>query len=160
MIKIGFYIKITKYDYLLRIITKMSKHYYKKSRLKYVLLASVCASAFAFSGIAAACSKDNSTSEDDNNKTPVKEDTQLLKNGNFEIFTIPEKKEGGNDPIYLIKTPQNWTRGGTSSYTMSGIISTSEKAWEKMTADDLAADLDYNNDLESSSSDYLNKYID
>ena len=160
MIKIGFYIKITKYDYLLRIITKMSKHYYKKSRLKYVLLASVCATAFAFSGIAAACSKDNSTSEDDNNKTPVKEDTQLLKNGNFEIFTIPEKKEGGNDPIYLIKTPQNWTRGGTSSYTMSGIISTSETAWEKMTAKDLEADLDYNNDLDSSSSDYLNQYID
>lgn len=159
LIKIGFYIRIIKYDYLLRIMTKMAKHNYKKSKLKYVLLASVCATAFAFSGIAAACGNDSSDEKDDD-KTVAKEDTQLLKNGNFEIFTVPEKKEGGNEPLYLIKTPENWTRGGTSSYTMSGIISTSETAWDKMTDENLEADLDYNNKLDSSSSDYLNQYID
>ncbi|MDE7439850.1 MAG: hypothetical protein K2N23_05025, partial [Clostridia bacterium] len=110
---------------------------------------------------AAACgNKHDRPSDDEKDKTVTKEDTQLLKNGNFEMFTIPEKKKDGNEPEYLIKTPENWTRGGTSSYTMSGIISTSEKAWEKMTADTLADVLDYNNKLDSSSSSYLSEFVD
>ena len=39
----------------------MSRHNHKKSRLKYVFLAFSCATAFAFSGIASACGKDNSS---------------------------------------------------------------------------------------------------
>lgn len=137
----------------------MSKHNYKKSRLKYVFLAFTCATAFAFSGLAAAC--DNGKTDDkEKDKTTTKEDTQLLKNGNFEFFTIPEKKEDGNEPEYLIKTPENWSHGGTTSYTMSGIISTSKTAWDKITAETLADDLDYNNKLDSSSSNYLSEYVD
>ena len=135
----------------------MSKHNYKKSRLKYVFLAFTCATAFAFSGIASACG--NNEPEEETDKTK-KEDTQLLKNGNFEFFTIPETQKGGNDPIYLIKTPENWSHGGTTSYTMSGILSTSETAWEKINADTLADDLDINNKLDSSAANYLEEYID
>ena len=148
-----------KYDYLLRTILKMSKHNYKKSRLKYVFLAFTCATAFAFTGIASACGKNNS-SDSENDKTTTKEDTQLLKNGNFEFFTIPETKEGGNDPVHLIKSVENWSHGGTTSYTMSGIISTSDTAWEKMDNPNLATILDYNNTLEASSSIYLSEYVD
>ena len=137
----------------------MSKHSYKKTRLKYVFLAFTCATAFAFSGIASACGGDDS-SDKDPDKTTTREDTQLLKNGNFEMFTIPDKKEGGNEPVYLIKTPENWSRGGSSSDAMSGIISTSDKSWEKMTKENLADVLDYNNKLDSSSSDYLEEYVD
>ena len=137
----------------------MSRNNHKKSRLKYVFLAFTCATAFAFSGIASACKKDN-TSDDEKDKTTTSEDTQLLKNGNFEFFTIPETKEGGNDPEYLIKTPTNWSHGGTSSYSKSGIISTSKTAWDKMVADGLAEALDYNNSLDSSSSNYLSEYVD
>lgn len=140
-------------------IAIMSKHNYKKNRLKYVFLAFTCATAFAFSGIAAACGN-NDSSDDNKNKTTSKEDTQLLKNGNFEFFTIPEKKENGNEPEYIIKTVENWSHGGTTSSAKSGIISTSEKTWKKMAAEDLADKLDYNNKLDSSSSDYLEHYID
>ncbi len=137
----------------------MSKHSYKKRRLKYVFLAFTCATAFAFSGIASACDN-NSSDDDEKDKTTSKEDTQLLKNGNFEFFNIPEKKKDGNEPEYLIKTPENWTHGGTSSSAMSGIISTSDTAWAKMEADNLASVLDYNNSLDSSSSSYLSDYVD
>ena len=135
----------------------MSKHNHKKSRLKYIFLAFTCAATFAFSGIAAAC---GNTTEEEKEKTTTKEDTQLLKNGNFEFFKIPEKVEGGNEPVYLIKSPDNWSHGGTNSYTMSGIISTSKSAWDKMVNPNLADDLDYNNKLESSSSNYLSEYVD
>ena len=158
MLKIGNYIKIIKYDYFLRTMLKMSKHNYKKSRLKYVFLAFTCAATFAFSGIAAACG-DNS-SENETDKTTSKEDTQLLKNGNFEFFTVPEKKEGGNEPEYLIKAVENWSHGGTGSYTMSGIISTSDTAWGKISDSELADKLDYNNELDSSASNYLSEYVD
>lgn len=135
----------------------MSKHNYKKSRLKYVFLAFTCATAFAFSGLASACGNDEEKEKD---KTTTKEDTQLLKNGNFEFFTIPEKKEDGNEPEYLIKSPENWSHGGTNSYTMSGIISTSKASWDKISADTLADTLDYNNKLDSSASNYLSEYVD
>lgn len=137
----------------------MSKHNNKKSRLKYVFLAFTCATAFTFSGMAAACGN-NDSSDEEKEKTTSKEDTQLLKNGNFEFFTVPEKKENGNEPEYLIKSVENWSHGGTNSSAMSGIISTSKTAWEKMTDKDLADKLDYNNKLDASSSDYLENYID
>ncbi|MDE6001469.1 MAG: hypothetical protein K2G96_04025, partial [Clostridia bacterium] len=130
----------------------MVKHYSKKRRLKYVLLALACTTAFSLSGMAAACKKDNPADNDD--KTTSKEDTQLLKNGNFEFFTVPD------DAVYLINTPTNWSHGGTSSYTMSGIIGTSDTAWDKLTADDLAEKLDYNNSLNSSADNYDDLHID
>ena len=143
----------------------MSRHNYKKSRLKYVFLAFTCATAFALSGIASACGN-NSSSNDDDEKTTKEEDTQLIKNGNFEFFTIPDKVDGGNEPEYLIKSVQNWTHGGTNSYTMSGIISTSETYWGdgentgKLTDPLLAGILDDNNALDSSASYYLDRYVD
>ncbi|MDE6597429.1 MAG: hypothetical protein K2K60_02185 [Clostridia bacterium] len=131
----------------------MVKHYSKKRRLKYVLLALACTTAFTLSGMAAACKKDN-TPDDSADKTTSKEDTQLLKNGNFEFFTVPE------NAVYLINTPTNWSHGGTSSYTMSGIIGTSDAAWDKLTASDLAEKLDYNNSLNSSADNYKDLHVD
>ena len=158
LLKIGNYIKMIKYDYFFKDKQKMSKRNYKKSRLKYVFLAFTCATAFAFSGIAAACGDNSSETEPE--KTTSKEDTQLLKNGNFEFFTVPEKKEDGNEPEYLIKAVDSWSHGGTGSYTMSGIISTSETAWGKISDPELADKLDYNNELDSSASNYLSEYVD
>ncbi len=126
----------------------MVKNYSKKGKFKYVMLALACTATFSM----AACS--TSSDNGDTDKKTSKEDTQLLKNGNFEFFDIPD------DAVYLIKTPLNWTHGGTSSYTMSGIISTSEKGWQALTAEDLADTLDYNNDLDSSSSTYEDEYVD
>lgn len=131
----------------------MVKHYSKKRRLKYVLLALACTTAFTLSGMAAACKKDD-TADSGTDKTTSKEDTQLLKNGNFEFFTVPD------DAVYLISNPTGWSHGGTSSYTMSGIIGTSETAWGKLTAGDLAEKLDYNNSLSSSADDYKDLHVD
>lgn len=130
----------------------MINHSSKKRRLKYVFVALACTAAFSFTGIAAACKKDNPESEPD--KTTSREDTQLLKNGNFEFFNVPDKA------VYLINTPDNWTRGGSSSYTQSGIIGTSAKDWAALTDEGLAAKLDYNNALDYSDSDYKDKYVD
>ena len=136
----------------------MSKHYSKKRRLKYVFLALACTASFSLTGLAAACSKPDTSTEDE--KTTSKEDTQLLKNGNFEFFNVPEQKEGSPAPVYLISTPTNWSQGGTSSYTKSGIIGTSEKAWEKIADSGLKDALDYNNALNSGDSDYDKYYVD
>ncbi len=136
----------------------MSKHYSKKRRLKYVFLALACAASFSLTGIAAACADKDKPEEDE--KTTSKEDTQLLKNGNFEFFTVPEQKEERPAPVYLINNPTSWSHGGTSSYTMSGIIGTSEKAWAKLTDEGLAGALDYNNALNSSDNNYNEIYVD
>lgn len=142
----------------------MSRNYSNKRRLKYVLLALTCAASFTFTGLAAAC-KDN-TEEDDEQKKTSKEDTQLLKNGNFEFFNVPDKKDGENAPVYLINSPTSWTHGGTSSYTMSGIIGTSETAWGKITEPKtdtsigIIEKLNYNNNLDSSANNYKTEYVD
>ena len=136
----------------------MSKHYSKKRRLKYVFLALACTASFSITGLAAACKTEEKKDETD--KTTSKEDVQLLKNGNFVFFNVPDKKDGQPAPEYLINTPSNWTKGGTSSYTMSGIIGTSDKAWEKLTASNLAERLDANNALDSTASNYKEQHID
>ncbi|MDE7265241.1 MAG: hypothetical protein K2N52_03085, partial [Clostridia bacterium] len=82
------------------------------------------------------------------------EDTQLLKNGNFEFFTEPAE-----DAVYLINSPSNWSSGG-SSYTKSGIINTSDKAWEKFKDENLKDTLIYNNSLKSGTDEYDENYID
>ena len=131
----------------------MAKHYTKKSKLKFAALALAATAAFTFSGIASACHKDNEQPNEDETITS-KEDNQLLKNGNFEFYNEPK------DAQWLISTPVNWTRGGDSSYTMSGIIGTSDKAWEELTDPSLAGKLDANNDLKTTDKDYNDKYVD
>lgn len=131
----------------------MSKRNTKKHRVKYVLTALAVAAALSFTGVTAACGK-TKPADDEESTVPQKEDVQLLKNGNFEFYNEPE------DAQWLIATPNNWSRGGDSSYTMSGIIGTSEEAWKALTAEDLADRLDENNDLKTTDSDYEEKYVD
>ena len=137
----------------------MSRNYSKKRRLKYVLFAAACTASFAFGGFAAACDKPDD-SDDDEEQTTSREDSQLLKNGDFEYFDVPAKKKDQPAPQYLINTPKNWTHGGTTSYTMSGIIGTSAKDWAALTREGLEEDLDVNNALDSSASDYKEKHVD
>ncbi len=153
MIIICDYIKIIWYDYLLRIMQNMANHYSKKRRLKYLLVALTCTASFALTGLAAAC-KDKSEDETDDKNTSV-EDTQLLKNGNFEFFTEPTDEKA----VYLINSPSNWSSSG-SSYTKSGIINTSDKAWEKFEDETLKDTLIYNNSLKAGTDEYKENYID
>lgn len=127
----------------------------KFAKLRKGAIAALCAVAVTCTGLAAACNG-NGTGDGDNDKTstPRKEDTQLLRNGNFEYFEVPE------NAVHLIKNVNNWSRSGDSSGTMSGIINTSESAWEKMTDSELKDKLDANNDLKPGDSDYKDKYVD
>ncbi len=131
----------------------MANHYSKKRRLKYLLVALTCTATFALSGFAAACNDPSDDKEDD--KTTSVEDTQLLKNGNFEFFTEPKDEKA----VYLINSPSNWSSGG-SSYTKSGIINTSDKGWEKLTDETLKDALIYNNSLKTGTDEYKENYID
>ena len=105
----------------------MSKHFSKKRRIKYVLLALTCAASFSAAGFSA-CAKDPEDKKEEDKTSAV--DNQLLKNGNFEFFTVPKAEEDENEPVYLINSPNNWSHGGSSSYTMSGIIDTNKSAWD------------------------------
>lgn len=136
----------------------MSKHLSKKRRLKYVLLALTCTATFAASGLAACAPEEGDPTED--NKKTTREDTQLLKNGNFEFYDVPEKEKDGNEPVYLINTPNNWSHMGTSSSAMSGIINTSKSAWETMSDEKLKDKLDANNELDKDDADYKELYVD
>ncbi|MDE7452976.1 MAG: hypothetical protein K2N22_01045, partial [Clostridia bacterium] len=131
----------------------MAKHYSKKRRLKYLLVALTCTASFALTGLAAAC-KDNPEETPDDKNTSI-EDTQLLKNGNFEFFTEPTDEKA----VYLINSPSNWSSGGTS-YTKSGIIGTSDKAWGKFEDETLKDALIYNNSLKSGTDEYKENHID
>ena len=71
----------------------MAKNYSKKRALKYAAVALACLTSFSIAG----CSACNTEDPDDDKKTS-KEDTQLLKNGNFEFFDVPEKKKDENAP--------------------------------------------------------------
>lgn len=136
----------------------MSMNNSKKRRLKYLAVAAVLTASLSAMSFAAACTP----KEEEDNPPPAKtkEDTQLLKNGNFEFFNVPEKEKDGNEPVYLINTPNNWTHGGTTSSAMSGIIDTNKSAWDKLSSDTLADALDANNALNSSDKDYKENYID
>lgn len=123
----------------------MAKNYSQRKRTRKSVIAALCALSVTCTGLAAACTPEKT---DEDPATPSKEDTQLLKNGNFEFFDVPK------DAVYLINKVNSWTLGGDSS-VMSGIIGTSEAAWEKLVADDLKDKLDYNNDVGSSSDDYV-----
>ena len=122
----------------------MAKNTYKKATRK-ALIAALCALSVSCTAVAAACTPEN---EDKDPAKPSKEDSQLLKNGSFEFFNIPD------DAVYLIKNVDNWTLGGDSS-VKSGIIGTSPKDWGALSADNLEHDLEYNNDVGTSSDDYV-----
>ena len=79
--------------------------YNKFSKIRKSALAALCAVAVTCTGLAAACSPVvNNTGDGGDNSSTSREDTQLLKNGNFEFFgTIPE------DAVYLIKNVSNWS---------------------------------------------------
>lgn len=136
----------------------MSKNNSKKRRLKYIAVALALTASFSAMSFAAACTPQDE--EETPPSTKTKEDVQLLKNGNFEFFNVPEKEKDGNEPVYLINTPNNWTHGGTTSSAMSGIIDTNKTAWDKIDADTLATTLDTNNALKTSDADYKKLYVD
>lgn len=123
----------------------MAKYYSKRNRTRKSLIATLCAVAVTCTGLAAACAP---AEEEDNPSKPTREDSQVLKNGNFEYFNVPE------DAVYLINGVNDWTLGGSSS-VMSGIIGTTTSAWDKLTDSDLKSKLDYNNDISSSDDDYV-----
>ncbi len=129
----------------------MFKGHFKK--LRFALTAVLLAVCFVCTALAAACKKDVAQNTDDSNDIPSREDTQTLANGDFEFYDLPAK----GDYEYLIKTPvsDSWSSTG-SSEAMSGIISTSEAAWAKISDAELADKLDDNDDLLSTDEGYIN----
>ncbi len=125
----------------------MAKNYVNKNRKRKALIAMLCALSVTCTGLAAACAP--TEEEEPSTAVTAKEDTQLLKNGDFEHFDIPDKA------VHLIKNVNSWTLGGDSS-VKSGIIGTSADDWNNLTASDLADKLDYNNDLSSDNEEYTN----
>ncbi|MDE7087083.1 MAG: hypothetical protein K2O67_02700, partial [Clostridia bacterium] len=95
-------------------------------------------------GMTAACSSSGDDNKDDENSTPSKLDTQVIKNGNFEFY------DNGKG-LYPISTPDSWSysTSGNSSASMSGVIDTSKKGWDYLTDESLPATLEATDDLES-----------
>lgn len=125
----------------------MAKNYSNKNRKRKALIAMLCALSVTCTGLAAACAPSD---EEDKPSTAItaKEDNQVLKNGNFEHYDVPDKA------IHLIKNVNSWTLGGDTS-VKSGVISVADD-WGKLTDDGLKETLDYNNDLSSDNEDYVN----
>lgn len=125
----------------------MAKNYSNKNRKRKALIAMLCALSVTCTGLAAACAP---TDKEDEPSTAItaKEDNQVLKNGNFEHYDVPDKA------IHLIKNVNNWTLGGDTS-VKSGIINVAD-GWDKLTDEGLKETLDYNNDLSSDNEDYVN----
>lgn len=133
----------------------MAKNNYFKSKKRKALIALLAATAMTCTGLAAAC-KPADKDDKPTSLAPKQEDTQLLKNGNFEFFDYPSEeylKDG--KAVYLIKTADNWTRAGDSSNAMSGIIGTSAYEWDRLTASDLKGKLEYNADIKTTDDDYV-----
>ncbi len=124
----------------------------KFTKFRKSAIAALCALAVTCTGLAAACAPEQN--DDTDSSTSQREDTQLLKNGDFEFSDVPEKA------VHLIKNVNSWTRSGDSSGVMSGIINTSSKAWELISDTGLKAKLDANNDLKSDDADYEENYVD
>lgn len=124
----------------------------KFAKIRKTAIAALCAVSLTCTGLAAACAPE--TPEEPSSPKTQREDPELLKNGNFEYATVPEKA------VHLIKSATNWTRSGDSSGVMSGIIDTSATAWEKMSDPGLRDKLNYNNDLNSSDPDYKELHVD
>lgn len=133
----------------------MAKNNYLKSKKRKSVIALLAAAAITCTGFAAACSNTDEE-EKPTALAPKQEDTQLLKNGNFEFFNYPSDDYiNDGKALYLIKTPDSWTRSGDSSNAMSGIIGTSDWEWDRLTASDLKGKLEYNADLKTTDEDYV-----
>lgn len=133
----------------------MSENNYLKSKKRKSVIALLAAAAVTCTGFAAACAKTDKE-EKPTALAPKQEDTQLLKNGNFEFFNYPSEeyiKDG--KAVYLIKTADSWTRSGDSSNAMSGIIGTSSYEWDRLTAAELRGKLEYNADIKTTDDDYV-----
>ncbi len=130
----------------------MAISYKKKRIIRNAAIAALCCVAVGCTCLASACSDDDTVSY------PKGEDTQTIKNGNFEYFSIPD------DAVYLIKTPDSWTLNGDTSTAMSGIISTAENeedlGWNALADSGLKDALDYNNELDEDDDDYEDLYVD
>ncbi len=128
----------------------------KYEKIKKTLISTLCAVAVTCTGLASACTDKEKEEE---KKTPFEKrtDTQTLKNGDFEYYDYPadeDVKDG--KAVYLIKTPDNWTRGGDNSGTMSGIIGTTEQQWNAATGDGILTKLASNDELKSDDEGYVN----
>lgn len=99
-------------------------------------------------GVSAACSKGDSSDNNEEDKTTTKIDEQTIKNGNFEFYS-------DNKGLYPISSPDSWSSGsnGTTSSSMSGIIDTGKERWDYITDPDLPQTLEDNDDLESDDDD-------
>ncbi|MDE7162813.1 MAG: hypothetical protein K2O44_01885 [Clostridia bacterium] len=95
-------------------------------------------------GLSAGCAQTDKPTEDEDDKTTTKLDSQVIKNGNFEFYS-------DNKGLYPISNPDNWSGGtnGNSSSSMSGVIDTSKKRWDYLTDTTLPKTLEDNNDLKS-----------
>lgn len=132
----------------------MNKKKFTKQRK--TAIAALCAIAVTCTGLAAACSPSNNDNDDDTSSSSVqREDTQLLRNGNFEFSGVIDE-----DAVHLIKNVSSWSRSGDSSGTKSGIINTSVSAWEKMADKGLRDRLDANNELDPKDDGYEDAYVD
>lgn len=110
-------------------------------KIKSVLVGFTAVSLALALGTAAACS--TSSDDDDDDKVVSAEDTQEIKNGNFEFYE-------DNDGLYPISTPDNWdfSYSGTQSDAMSGIIKTNKAGWDYVTDVTLPETLENNDDLD------------
>ncbi|MDE7076246.1 MAG: hypothetical protein K2O62_02870, partial [Clostridia bacterium] len=95
-------------------------------------------------GMSAGCAQTDKPTDDEDDKTTTKLDSQVIKNGNFEFYS-------DNKGLYPISNPENWTGGtnGSSSASMSGVIDTAKKRWDYITDATLPQTLKDNNDLKS-----------
>ncbi len=119
----------------------------KKKRSSAVKTAALSVAAIATSlliGMSAACSNTETPSDKNDDKVTTKQDSQEIKNGNFEFYD-------DNDGLYPISTPDSWTgaTSGNSSASMSGVIKTDKKSWDYITDATLPKTLEDNDDLDS-----------
>lgn len=102
-------------------------------------------------GMTAACANSEGSTEKEEDKTTTKVDNQLVKNGNFEFYS-------DNKGLYPISSPDSWSGGtsGNSSSSMSGVINTKMERWNYIASNELAEELEANDDLSSSDSNKKN----
>ena len=127
----------------------VKKKYHYTSGIRKLSVALLSGVMVVSLGLAAACNTDG---EDETNggSTSSTTDTQTILNGNFEFFDDSDEK------THIIYTPDSWTdsASGKSNYSMNGIIDTSPRGWDAISADDLATRLEDNYDLDKDDPDY------
>lgn len=115
----------------------------KRATVKAALLSAAAIATSLLIGMSAACAAPENPEDEDENKV-TKQDTQVIKNGNFEFYD-------DNEGLYPISTPDNWTSGsnGSTSSAMGGIINTSKERWDYFADPSFAETLEANNSLDS-----------